>query len=1125
MSQPKWTKEQKQAIDVRKGTLLLAAAAGSGKTAVLVQRVIDILTDPTDPVEPRQLLVVTFTNAAAAQMNQRIAEYMQQLLSEDPTNAYLRKQMALLSAAQISTVHSYCMNLIRANFHLLGIQPDVRLGDQNDMNLLSADLLEECIEDFYQKDAEENNTNFDQLVKLFRVKGDDRQLGALVKKVYSFLRSRPFYLDWLDESLAAYDNKAPLLETVWGKIILDYARASIRDIKAELLSTDSKEADRIWAEEFEQVLNNGNWDDMFRFVQSHLYEKRSNANAAAFAKELGESLFCCNEEAFHKDLQHLKPIITTLFDLVKEFDKRYAAEKQRRHLLDFADLEHFAIQLLVEKQSDGSYAKTALAKQLSEELRYVLVDEYQDTNQTQSLIFQSLSKEDNLFMVGDIKQSIYRFRQADPSIFLGKKRDYCDYDGEHFPAKLFLSNNFRSRKEVTDSINYIFSQIMKEETAEMDYSEGEHLVPSASYPESDGFTTEYHIIESTSLRTDGAEAAQQEAFVVAAHIKKLLNSGMLVTDHGEQRPLEPKDICILLRSPKSHGDIFLQALVQENISVISEVQQNFLDTIEISTILSLLRSIENPLLDIHLTAALMSAAFRFTADDMARLRIHDRQKHLYLNCLELAKAGNSKCAMVVDKLQDYRLHASAMPSWQFLQYVLDDSGLMSFASALENGSQRQANLRLLIEYAKNCEDWGYAGLAGFLRYMDRVSEREEELSSAPPALSQSSAVRIMSIHKSKGLEFPVVFLCETSRKFNTKDLTQDILLHPDQGFACISNDPSEETSFTTTPLEALRLSGRFQMQAEEMRILYVAMTRAKEKLIITSVQKSPKKTEEMGRASNFEIRQATSYAQWLDIALRDYDERTGLFRIIKESGEGSADREEKNNAIIRTAEADESVLQYLRTICSLHYSDPAASKIPSKLTVTEISKGQRSQDDLFSKEPEFLKEHKMTAAQRGTVMHNFLSCADHSAAEENLEQEIQRMTAARYFTGTEAASLNRREIRAYYASDLYTRIKSADWVKREFSFLMDMGREELSEVIPEIGSHRITVQGIADLIFEENGAIILVDYKTDHLPEEEIVEKYRPQLTLYRSILNRLLNKDIKETLIYSMYHKKTLKI
>lgn len=1125
MSQPKWTKEQKQAIDLRQGTLLLAAAAGSGKTAVLVQRVIDILTDPADPVEPRQLLVVTFTNAAAAQMNRRIAERLQQLLAADPSNGYLRKQMALLSAAQISTVHSYCMNLIRANFHLLGIQPDVRLGEQSDMNLLAADLLEECIEAFYQRDAESGSGDFAAVVKLFSSKGDDRKLGAMVQKIYHFLRSRPFYLDWLDEALSAYDSTKAIEETIWGSMILDYARSAIADVKQELLSTTSKEADCIWAEEMEALLLEGSWDSVFLRCQAELANKRSNANAEALRKELGEKLFCCSEAAFRRDLRHLKPRIATLFDLVKDFDRRFAAEKQRRHLIDFADLEHFAIHLLVEKQPDGSYGKTELAKQLSSELRYVLVDEYQDTNQTQSLIFQSLSQENNLFMVGDIKQSIYRFRQADPSIFLGKKRDYADYDGEHFPAKLFLSNNFRSRRQVTDSVNYVFSHIMKEATAEMDYSEGERLLPSASYPEGSGFTTEYHIIESNSLRIDGSEAAQQEAFVVATEINRLLQSGLQVTEGEVQRPLEPKDICILLRSPKNHGEIFLQALTQQAIPVLSEVQQPYLDTIEVSTAVSLLRSIENPLLDIHLTAALMSAAFRFNPDDMARLRIIDRKKPLYLNCLELAREGDVKCQAVVEKLQDYRLRASAVPSWQLLQYVLEDSGLMAFVSALDQGAQRQANLRLLIEHAKNCEDLGYSGLGGLLRYLDRIGEREEELGSAPPSAAESSAVRIMSIHKSKGLEFPLVFLCETSRMFPTKDLAQDMILDPDRGFACISNDPDTETSFTTVPLEALRLSGRLKMQAEEMRILYVAMTRAKEKLIITSVQKAAKKEEETGPASNFQIRQAQSYAQWLDLALRSHDkEGQELFHIIREQADLPEEQAE-DGSFHRSAQADSLTLLYLKELCSLPYSDPAASQIPSKLTVTEIAKGQRNRDTLFSKEPDFLKEQRMTAAQRGTVMHNFLSCADHQAAEQDLEGEIRRMTAARYFTPTEAASLNRREIRAYYQSDLYARISASSWVKREFSFLMDMGQEELGQLIPGMGSHRITVQGIADLIFEENGVMILVDYKTDHLPEEEIVEKYRPQLLLYRQILTQLLDKEVGETLIYSMYHKKTLKI
>ncbi len=1124
MSQPKWTTEQKQAIDVRSGTLLLAAAAGSGKTAVLVQRVIDILTDPNDPVEPRQLLVVTFTNAAAAQMNQRISQRLQELLAEDPSNAYYRRQMANLSAAQISTVHSYCMNLIRANFHLLGVQPDVRLGDQSDMNLLMADLIEDCIEDFYHRDAEEKRDDFAQLVKLFAVKGDDRNLASMVKQIYQFLRSRPFYLDWLDKALAAYDSTASIEDSPWGRMILDYSRSALADVKAELIADSAKESDLLWIEELETVLNKGKWDDIFHYLQSHLSEKRHHPSAAELAKQLGEKLFCCNEEAFRRDLIHLKPRITTLFELVKAFDKRFAEEKQRRHLMDFADLEHFAIELLVEKLPDGSYGKTELAKQLSDELRYVLVDEYQDTNQSQSLIFQSLSKEDNLFMVGDIKQSIYRFRQADPSIFLGKKRDFCDFDGEHFPATLFLSNNFRSRREVTEAVNKLFALIMREDTAEMEYSHGERLVASASYPDNDRCETEYHMIETTARSLDGGEAAQEEAFVVAGQIQKLLSEGRMVSDGGTQRPIEPGDICILLRSPKSHGELYLQALAQQGIPVLSEVQQNYLDTLEISTAVSLLQTIENPMQDIPLTAALMSVAFRFSPDDMAKIRIKERKRSLYLNCIDLANEGDTQCKAFVEKLQDYRLRASGVPAWQLLQYVLDDSGLMSFVSALEQGEQRQANLRLLVELARNCEDWGYTGLAGFLRYLERAKEKEEELASAPPSAAQSSAVRIMSIHKSKGLEFPVVFLCETARKFNQRDLNEPILLHPEQGFACISNDTVSETSFTTVPLEALRLSNRLQMLAEEMRVLYVAMTRAKEKLVITAMHKAPKKGEEAPKLSSYAIKQADSYAQWLDMALAEREGKDSFFHIYRHDTVTLPESAEEVQ-LLHTAEADPLTLAYLDKVLSIPYSDPAAQRIPSKLTVTDIAKGQTDKEQLFSKEPSFLKETKITAAQRGTAMHNFLSCADHAAAQQNLEQEISRMTAARYFTQAEADSLSRRDIRAYYNSDLFARISASPWVQREFSFLMDMGREELVHVLPEIGEHRVTVQGIADLIFEENGAIILVDYKTDRLPEVEIVEKYRPQLQLYELILSRLLDKPVKEKLIYSMYHKKTLKI
>ncbi len=1126
MAQPMWTKEQKQAIDLRRGTLLLAAAAGSGKTAVLVQRVIDILTDPTDPVEPRQLLVVTFTNAAAAQMNQRIAQRFQELLAADPGNAYLRRQMAGLSAARISTVHSYCTALIRANFQLLGVAPDLRLGDEGDMHLLMADLIDECIEDFYQKDAAEHKEDFAKVLKLFSVKGSDRALPNMVKDIYRFLRSRPFYHDWLEEALAAYDSDLPIEESLWGRLILEDAKAAIKDLKGDL-----SEAEALYLEELEQLLQTGSWDDCFHFIQKNLALKAKDLRLKDYKSQLEQKLFCCNSTEFSKDLRQLKPVIATLFELVKAFDRRYEEEKQRRRLMDFSDLEHYAIRLLLEKcpggSLEGKYERTELARQLREELRYVLVDEYQDTNQTQSLIFQSLSKEDNLFMVGDIKQSIYRFRQADPTIFLSHKESFHPYDGENFPATLYLSNNFRSRREVTDSVNYVFSHVMKKDTGEMNYGEGERLIPSATYPDSGSCITEYHRIATRSSSSD--DAAEEEAFHVAAQIEKLLNSGFLVSEKGEQRPIQPGDICILLRSPKKRGELFLQALAQRSISSVCDSQQDYLDTVEISTALSLLHAIENPLLDIHLTAALMSVAFRFSADDMARVRLYKRDRALYLNCLDMAREGDGKCRSFVEKLQDYRLRASAAPTWKLLQELLWDSGIMSFASALDQGEQRQANLRLLVDHARRCEDWGYEGVGGFLRYLERSRERHQEIPSAPAVQNDSSAVHILSIHKSKGLEYPVIFLCEGAKSFNLTDLNDKMILHPQYGFACIAGDGEKETTYTSVPLEALRLATRRQLIAEEMRLLYVAMTRAKEKLIITSLVKEKEKDKdkkETGLPNSFDIRQARSYADWLEMTLRFYEAEQPeekLFHVMDCKAE--LEEQEEKSVFQRLAPADPTTLRYLKETISIPYSDPAASRIPSKLTVTDIVESKTSASSFFSKEPSFLKEQSITAAQRGTAMHNFLSCADHTAAQTDLEGEIRRMTEARYFTSAEAASLNRKDIRSYYQSELFARISRSKWVKREFPFLMDMGREELGELFQDMGSHRITVQGTADLIFEEDHGIILVDYKTDHLPEEEIAEKYRQQLLLYKMILDRLLDKPVREMLIYSMYNKKTLKI
>ena len=508
-SRPKWTEAQQKAISCRGGTVLVSAAAGSGKTAVLVQRVIDILTDRQNPVDANRILVVTFSNAAAEEMRGRIQTRLNELIVQNSADSYLQRQQTLLSAAHISTVHSFCLELVRANFQLLDIPADFRLGSENEIKLLEEDIAQQTIEQNY----ENNDGRFSDLVELVSSGRDDKGLQDTLHRLYGFVRSHPFYRGWLDEKLLMYDDTIPVGETVWGKVILQYAMDALRYAQAQLkraieeITGDEAmekaylsafEGDLAQAQRIYYQMNTGRWDDVCRELDNVSFQRLGalrgyedtakkelvqslRKSAQNIMKQLDEDLFCVDEAGFLEDIRFLRPRIETLFDLVLDYDRRLMQEKRERRLLDFSDLEHFAVQLLV-KEEKGKREKTALAKELSEQFAFVLVDEYQDTNATQDMIFQSVSRPDNLFMVGDVKQSIYRFRQAMPEIFIEKRNTFHDYDGQHYPARIVLSHNFRSRKEVTESINFLFQAVMSREVGEIDCDGTEALTAAASYP-------------------------------------------------------------------------------------------------------------------------------------------------------------------------------------------------------------------------------------------------------------------------------------------------------------------------------------------------------------------------------------------------------------------------------------------------------------------------------------------------------------------------------------------------------------------------------------------------------------------------------------------------------------------
>ena len=874
-------------------------------------------------------------------------------------------------------------------------------------------------------------------------------------------------------------------------------------------------------------------------------------SAQNIIKQLDEDLFCVDEAGFLEDIRFLRPRIETLFDLVLDYDRRLMQEKRERRLLDFSDLEHFAVQLLV-KEEKGKREKTALAKELSEQFAFVLVDEYQDTNATQDMIFQSLSRPDNLFMVGDVKQSIYRFRQAMPEIFIEKRNTFHDYDGQHYPARIVLSHNFRSRKEVTESINFLFQAVMSREVGEIDYDGTEALTAAASYPEKEDAITEVHLLQNASEELSDQLA---EASYVAKQIKRMLDEGFTVTENGVLRPVRPKDICILLRSMKNRAEIYSDELSRQGIEVWTDAKNGFLESVEISTALSILRAVDNPLIDIHLTAAMMSPVYGFTADDMAVLRLRDRSHHLYLNCQEIAagenlseqeKSRQQLCQKFLDSFAQLRVIASASPAHQLIQQLIERTGLWDLVLAMKYGEVRKANLRLLIQYAQEYEAGGQKGIAGFLRFVDKMISRGEDWSCASSVTDRSDAVRIMSVHHSKGLEFPVVFLCDTSKRFNTQDLRSNMLLHSQLGFACCARDFVTRKQYPTVPMEALKLELQRSMLSEEMRILYVALTRAKEKLIITSVQNDLEKKlsgyvnalTEQGTVSPYVARSASSYADWILMSLVFHPDFTRLCidlgcmpedvitlpacRFQPVLAEIHDQQEEQaGEQLTFSEEPQQPLVEQIRALCSDSYPDRQAREIVTKLSVSQVvHQGEGGFSEVpFSKEPAFLKEEgALSGAQRGTALHTFMSCADHAHAQQDLEGEIERMTHEHYLTAQEAQSLDRRAISRYYQSDLFLRSQRSNNLRREFAFQMELGREDLETVIPNIGEHLVTVQGIADMIFEEDGAWVLADFKTDRVDADTLCDRYRRQLALYAKMIAGSTGMPVREKVIYSFY-------
>lgn len=1168
MSARTWTKSQQDAIEARGGTLLVSAAAGSGKTAVLVQRVIERMTDPQNPTDADRLLVVTFTKAAAAEMSGRIAAEIAGLLEADPLNVRLQRQQILLTRAHISTIHSFCSELIRENFYKLGISPDFRILDDSEMKLLRGDAVSAVLEAFYAQ----NDPDFYALVDAFSSGRDDARMIQTVNTLYDFVRSHPFPSRWLREKAAMYEGEVSASRTVWGRTVLKYAADAVdycislthnslvlmrEDEKIAGAYGDGFHSDLAGLLALKDAADAGGWDAVsFRcanFGFQRLKPLRGYGDdplknkLSASRKEVQETvkklaeLFGADERECGEEIARIAPLVKKLFEVTEKFGEELDRLKRERRAADFSDLEHYALKLLI-RETDGGFAPTEEALEISARFDEVMVDEYQDTNEAQDMIFRAVSqKESNLFMVGDVKQSIYRFRQAMPQIFLRRRAQYPDYDRtkDAYPACVVLDKNFRSRRGVTETVNFVFRQLMSEQTGELDYTKAEELAAGADYPPCGEPAAQLDIID-LSASEDDEEMIVAESRHIAELIYRMTGDGTAVTDHGRPRPVVYRDICILLRSANRYAHEYARELSSLGIPAWADTAGGFFAAAEVGVAVSLLRVIDNPMQDIPLLSVLMSPIYGFTADDMADIRIPSRSAPLYPALVSAAQGGNPRAADFLRDMDAYRTLAATMPSDRLIQAVYDKTGYLNLVQAMPNGELRLANLRLLLEYAKKYEASGYNGLSGFIRFIDRLQKSSADLAPASTISEAANVVKIMSIHRSKGLEFPVCILAGCSRRFNKE--RGDVLLHPSLGLGVKLRDDADLCRYTTMPREAVALELDRNEMSEELRVLYVAMTRAKEKLIMVTTVKDAGKTlgklaarlTEENRIQPYVVRSVSSISDWLLLcALRHPDgtrlrdlacalpgitvgsEEPWTVNLIYPPKEDVAVRQPEE---VLPAQPDRALEEEISAAMDYVYPYAALKGIQAKVAASDLAAREFSAQYAAVSRPAFLGKTGLTPAERGTALHTYMQFADYEKAREAPESELERLVAQGFLTAEQGNAVDLAHVRTFFQSALAKRIFASENVLREYRFTVEITAGDVRPGLPdELKGQPVVLQGVVDCAFEENGKLVIVDYKTDRTNHpSELWERYHAQLALYRLAMEQCTGKKVAGCLLYS---------
>lgn len=1206
-----WTDDQWKAIQANGNNILVAAAAGSGKTAVLVTRIIEKLVDETGNLNVDELLIVTFTNASAAEMKYRIGKSLEEALSQNPDSSHLKKQVALLNYASISTLHSFCLEIIRKHYFEADIDPNFRLIEPIESSMIRDEVLEELLEKEY---SIANNEAFFHLVESFTGDRTDAELHMLISKLYDFSRANPNPDLWLEQMVNFYDTKDinSITELPYFPIIKEDIELRINQAKSYLLNAIEYASENNGPAPYLETLENDlaqlntlsniswtNWQDVKLRVESmdfkripslknksdyeEEYVEETKRFRDAAKKEIKNVLvdwFSREETNYLADLEKMKPDIKTISELVKNFDNNFFEEKQRRGVLDFNDLEHLALKILLKNDVPSDVAKS-YQKQFKE----VLIDEYQDTNMVQEtillLVTNSEESKGNLFMVGDVKQSIYRFRLAEPTLFMTKYQEY-QQNGEGEGIRIDLSQNFRSRKEVLDATNFIFHQLMDKHVAEIDYDEAAELTLGANFPKSNHMATELLLIDMKSneneledeLSPQELQKNQVEARAIATKIREMIDNKFPIYDKKLQqnRSIQYRDIVILSRAMTSAPDME-EAMKVQDIPFYASNNSGYFETTEVATIIALLKVIDNPYQDIPLAAVLRSPIVGLNEEELGQIRMAKKKGYFFDALLAYkditVSAAADRISDFITQLNNWRELSIRENLTALIWQIYQETNFYEFVGGLPGGKQRQANLRALYDRANQYEKTAFRGLFRFVRFVERLEVRGDDLGTAKTLGEKEDVVRMMTIHASKGLEFPVVIISGLSKKFNMRDIYSKTLLDKDYGFASNYRDIEKMIVYPTIMQQAIKQKKSREMIAEEMRVLYVALTRAEEKLILTATVPDFEKTSKNWlQVSNQKetilpasIRaKAKCYLDWIGNTIIRHTSFKDLLceeRIQTLPTEMKLQIEIKTKEMFLTTELEEhKVDNWLENVkahepvpvqsaykdeierfMNYKYKDVAATEIRAKQSVTELKRQFSLQDSWsdtsilkeFQKvsldRPKFLQQNKLSATEIGTAMHTLMQAVSltYKPSEKDLTSLLQSMQEKDILTEAQIKAINIKQIMGFFDSPLgETVLQKSNQVKREvpFSYLLPVAKLYKQSDLEE----HVLIQGVVDSMIEEEDAITLIDYKTDKIEgryanweaaEKVMKERYQIQIKLYAEAIQAITGKKVSNAYLY----------